>query len=128
LHFPWDLDSALGGGGLNDDIYATGDDYSQILLAVPAFRAQYSQIMNDLVCGPFRETELHGFIDALEPVLSAALAADPNNQIGGSVSEFFDGRKAWFSQRLANVTAQIEGYVPCGNGPTRTQVSPTRKP
>jgi CotH kinase protein len=114
LHFPWDLDSALGGGGIDADIYATGSAYSEILLDVPAFRAQYSQILNDLVCGPFSEAELHAFLDALEPVLADALAADPNNQLGGeSVSGFFAGRKAWISQRLASVSAQIEGFVPC---------------
>lgn len=114
LHFPWDLDSVLGGGGLGMDVYAADSAYSSILLAVPQFRAQYSQILNDLVCGPFQEAQLHAFIDALEPVLSQALAADPNNQLGGTpVAEFFEGRKAWFSQRLANVSAQIEGFVPC---------------
>lgn len=114
LHFPWDLDSAMGGGGVNANVYATGSAYSQILLAVPQFRAQYSKILNDLVCGPYQEAKLHAFLDALEPVLSAALAADPNNQLGNeSVAAFFDNRKSWVSQRLANVRAQIEGFVPC---------------
>lgn len=117
LHFPWDLDSAMGGGGVTADVYAEKSPYSEILLAVPEFRAQYSQILNDLVCGPFRESELHGFLDVLEPVLSAALAADPNNQLDGqSVPAFFAGRKAWVSQRIASVSAQIEGFVPC-SGP-----------
>ena len=124
LHFPWDLDSAMGGGGVDADIYATGSAYSEILLAVPAFRAQYSQILNDLVCGPFQESQLHAFLDALEPVLSAALAADPNNQLGGeSVAAFFDNRKAWLSQRLASVSAQIEGFVPCGPPPCTGSIS-----
>jgi hypothetical protein len=115
LHFPWDLDSAMGGGAVNEDIYATGSAYSQILLAVPQFRAQYSQILNDLVCGPFQESQLNAFIDALEPVLSAALEADPNNQLGGqSVAEFFDNRRSWITQRLVSVRSQIEGFVPCG--------------
>jgi CotH kinase protein len=111
LHFPWDLDSALGGGGNNSDVYAPDCAYSQILLAVPQFHAQYSQILNDLICGPFKEAALHAFLDALEPVLSDALAADPNNQIG-DVAEFFDARKAWFTQRLLAVAAQIDAE-PC---------------
>jgi hypothetical protein len=124
LHFPWDLDSAMGGGGVHADIYATGSAYSEILLAVPAFRAQYSQILNDLVCGPFQESLLHAFLDSLEPVVSAALAADPNNQFGGeSVSAVFEGRKSWFSQRLASVSAQIEGFVPCGPPPCTGTIS-----
>ena len=118
LHFPWDLDSAMGGGGANANVYATGSAYSQILLGVPAFRAQYSQILNDLVCGPFQAAPLNAFLDALEPVLSAALAADPNNQLGDqSVAEFFDARRSWFSLRVASVQSQIEGFAACGSAP-----------
>ncbi len=113
LHFPWDLDAALGGGNVTANVYAPQSDYSAILLAVPEFRAQYSQILNQLVCGPFAVAQLHAFVDALEPVLSDALAADPNTQMSEPVADFFDGRKAWFSQRLASVVSQIEGFVPC---------------
>ena len=113
LHFPWDLDAALGGGSVNADVYQPHCEYSSILLSVPEFRAQYSQILNELLCGPINEADLHDFLDALEPVLSDALAADPNSQIDGSISEFFDARKEWFSQRIAVVQSQIEGFEPC---------------
>jgi hypothetical protein len=117
VYLPWDLDSALSGGGANADIYALQSHYSQVLLNVPAFRAQYSHILNALVCGPFREARLHDFLAELEPVLSAALEADPNNQLGGqSVAEFFEARRDWFSQRVQSVQTQIEGFVPCGIG------------
>jgi hypothetical protein len=111
LYFPWDLDSALGGGA-NSDVYAPQSAYSAILLEVPAFRAQYSQILNDLLCGPLAEAQLHAFLDALEPVLSAALAADPNSQID-DVAGAFAARKQWFSQRIQSVASQVEGFVPC---------------
>jgi hypothetical protein len=117
LHFPWDLDSALGGGAVNHDVYGGNGDYSGILLSVPEFRALYSQILNDLLCGPINEADLHAFLDALEPVLAEALAADPNSQIDGPISEFFEARKMWFSQRIAVVQSQIEGFVPCGKAP-----------
>jgi CotH kinase protein len=113
LYLPWDLDSALSGGGVNHNVYAPESDYSHVLLGVPEFRAQYSQILNDLVCGPFLEANLHAFLNALEPVLSDALAADPNNQIGGSVADFFAARRVWFSERLQAVSSQIEGFEPC---------------
>jgi hypothetical protein len=113
MHFPWDLDSALRGGGINANVYAQQSAYSTILLNVPQFRAQYSQILNNLVCGPFQVPDLHAFLDALEPVLSTALAADPNNQLGGSVASFFASRKTWLAQRRANVIAQLENFVPC---------------
>jgi hypothetical protein len=117
LHFPWDLDSALSGGGANSNVYAEQSAYSSILLSVPEFRAQYSQILNDLLCGPINEADLHAFLDALEPVLSEALAADPNNQIGKNVAEFFESRKSWFSQRIAAVKSQIEGFEECTKTP-----------
>ena len=117
LHFPWDLDSSLSGGGANSNVYAEQSSYSSILLSVPEFRAQYSQILNDLLCGPINEADLHAFLDALEPVLSEALAADPNSQIGDSVSDFFESRKAWFSQRIAAVKSQIEGFEECRKTP-----------
>jgi len=115
LYLPWDLDSALSGGGVNQNVYAEQSEYSRVILGVPEFRAQYSRILNDLVCGPFCEANIHTFLYALEPVLSDALAADPNNQLGGqSVAEFFASRRAWFSERLQVVSSQIEGFVPCG--------------
>jgi hypothetical protein len=116
------LDSALGGGGVNADVYGGNGDYSGTLLNVPEFRALYSQILNDLLCGPINEADLHAFLDALEPVLSEALAADPNSQIDGTISEFFDARKAWFSERIAVVQSQIEDFVPCPDGPTEAPI------
>lgn len=112
-YFPWDLDAAMGGGSVNADVYAPESAYSEILLGVPEFRDMYSRILNDLVCGPFGEAGLHAFIDALEPVLSGALAADPNNQINGPVADFFAERKDWISRRRTSVIAQIEGFVAC---------------
>lgn len=124
LHLPWDLDSALGGGGVNRDVYAPDCAYSQILLAVPQFHAQYTQILKDLICGPFNEAALHAFLDALEPVLSDALASDPNNQLGdASVTEFFAARKAWLSQRLLVVAAQV-GAEPCATTAVATTAAP----
>jgi hypothetical protein len=126
LYLPWDLDAALSGGGVNDDVYAQQSAYSDILLDVPEFRAQYSQILNDLVCGPFREPALHAFLDALEPVLAEELEADPNNQLGGTVAEFVAERKAWFSQRLQVVESQIEDFVPCQRLP-KVRLAPPRR-
>jgi hypothetical protein len=114
LHLLWDLDSALGMRGVNSDVYAPDCAYSEILLAVPQFRAQYTQLLKDLMCGPFNEVALHAFIDALVPVLSSALDADPNNQLGnGSAADAIAQKKTWFSQRLQAVRAQV-GAGPCG--------------
>jgi spore coat protein CotH len=48
MYFPWDRDSSLSGGGVNDGIYTGGSDYAA-LLEVPEFRTQYSEIFNDLI-------------------------------------------------------------------------------
>ena len=115
-HYPWDLDSVMGGAAVNNDVYGTGSSYASFLLGVPEFRAQYSQILNDLLCGPFVEAELVGFLDALEPVLTDALTADANSQIDETVSKHFDSIRSWTSQRLTAVAGQIEAFVPCDAG------------
>ncbi len=111
LYFPWDQDSVLTSG--NDDIYATGSPYSEIVLAVPGFRAQYSQIMNDLICGPLSEGSVISFLNAVEPILTDPLAADSNNKIDGTVAEHFDELRNWITNRIAEVAAQIENYEEC---------------
>jgi CotH kinase protein len=112
MYIPWDLDAVMVGNP--DPIYATETTYASVMLGVPEFRVLYSQILRDLLCGPLRESELIAFLDAIEPVLSGPLAADPNNQLGGgTVAEFFDGRRAWISERIPEVIAQIEGFVAC---------------
>ena len=116
-HYPWDLDATLRGGAINDDIYQIGSAYGSILLGVPEFHAQYSQIMNDLLCGPLSASSLVAFGDAIEPVLTEALEDDPNNQIDGSIPEHFDSLRNWLSNRVANVTAQIEDFESCDAPP-----------
>ena len=119
MYFPWDLDSVFPGGpGLTFDIYTGGQGvspYQTILLGNPTFRAQYSQIMNTLICSALSESSLISLVDSLEPVLTQALAEDPNNQISGTVADHFDAIRSGISQRVANVTGQIENFQPCVN-------------
>ena len=111
MYFPWDLDSALGNA--SPDIYGDDTTYEIILLGNPTIRAQYSQIMNDLICGPLSASSLVAFVDAIEPVLTEALENDANNQIEGSIADHFDSLRNYLSNRVANVTAQIEDFEPC---------------
>jgi hypothetical protein len=115
MYFPWDRDSSLNAGAVNASIFPTpspaGGDYN-VLLDVPEFRAQYLEIFNDLMCGPWSEASLLAFVDAAEPVLSAALAADANNQFGDPAARF-DAMRSWFSQRTASVISQIDDFEPC---------------
>ena len=111
MHFPWDQDSVLT--NIEGDIYGTRSSYSEILLSVPEFRAEFSDAMNDLVCGPFKREDLHAFLDSVEPVLTAALDADPNNRLNGPASEHFDSIRNWVSGRLLVVASQIENFQSC---------------
>ncbi|MCH8165233.1 MAG: CotH kinase family protein [Planctomycetes bacterium] len=119
LYYPWDLDNVLPFiGDTTFDIYAGGPGptaYQTIILGHPTFRAQYSQILNDLLCDPLSEAEIFAFLNAVEPVITQALIDDPNNQIplGLTVVDRFNDIRTWISQRVLNVAGQIEGFVPC---------------
>ena len=102
----------MGGGG-SDNIYQSTSEYSSILLEVPEFRSFYSQIMNELICGPLSQENLFTFMDVLEPILSESIYNDQNNQIEGSIDEHFDNRRQWLSDRIESVKSQIEGYIEC---------------
>jgi len=111
-YYPWDLDSSFSNPE-GYDIYSERSWYSQILLNVPEFRAQYSQIFNDLLCGPLSAETLTGFLDAVEPVLADALAADPNSNISDSIPEHFDKLRAKAAARVDEVKGMIEGFTEC---------------
>jgi spore coat protein CotH len=113
MYLPWDLDASLSGAGFN--IYSPGDEYADTIFGNPTFKAQYDQILIDLLTGPLSEANIHAFIDTIEPVLTAAVAADPGNQLDtpgqAGVAEEFDSIRTWFSDRIASVFSQL-GYVP----------------
>ncbi|UCE61405.1 MAG: IPTL-CTERM sorting domain-containing protein [Phycisphaerales bacterium] len=112
MYFPWDRDSSFSEQAVTEDIYSGGCEYDA-LINEAEFRAQYNQIFNDLVCGPWSTASLTSFLDAVEPVLTDALAADPNNQFGGDVADHFDGLRTFVTDRVSNVIGQIEGFQPC---------------
>ena len=120
MYVPWDLDSVLSDA--SHDIYggtdaAAGDGetgrppgptvYQTIILGNPTFRAQFDQIMLALLGGPLSGADLVEFVDQVEAAISVPLAEDPNNQIEGSIPEFFNGVRAWLLERIDNVLAQI---------------------
>jgi hypothetical protein len=112
VHFPWDQDSVFPGSGTGGDIYAIQSDYGA-LLAVPEFRDLYTEIFNDLLCGPWSVASLTGVLDDLEAVLTPALAADPNNQIGGSVAGHFQSLRDWMTDRHAELLSQLDTVSSC---------------
>ena len=123
MYFPWDNDGITR--SLDWDIYhsKTSIAYSEVILNKPVFRAQYNQIMRDLLKGPLSETNIHDFLNSVEPVLTSAIEADPwaMSEVTGkgysTVAELFDGLRSWISQRISNVLAQIdfdEHHLPAG--------------
>jgi len=112
MYFPWDLDGAKFNNQTKmASIYSPmqTSPYADLLDAA-AIRAQYSQIYNDLICGPWSNTSLTALIDVIEPVLTAALAADPNH---GDGENSFSGVRSWVTGRISNVIGQIEGFQAC---------------
>ena len=121
-YYPWDLDANMGGGAVNDDIYSSGGGqtkpYMALILDNPEFRAQYSQVMNDLICGPMNLADVLAFMDAAELLITTDLLADLNSQMpGGGVSGRFSALRNWFIDRYPIVEAQIDGFVECATGP-----------
>jgi hypothetical protein len=67
--------------------------------------------MAGLLEGPLAVNVLQTFLDGAQALLTNALLADPNNQIGDTpeaVAEHFDSLRAWAAIRHANVSAQPE--------------------
>jgi hypothetical protein len=105
IYFPWDLDAVFK--STNHPIYGSNTAYQQRILNNPAFRAQYDQIMLDLLNGPMSVSELSGFLDDLEVELTPWLAADPNSDIDDPAARF-DELRTWISGRHANVLGQVQ--------------------
>jgi hypothetical protein len=118
-YFPWDLDAAIRKP--EESIYGTlragrkatqveQHPYQSVILNHPEFRQQYNRVMTDLIHGPLGQAEIEGFLDASAALLSDALLADPNNQIGttpAAVNAHFESLKAWSAARHVSVRAQL---------------------
>ena len=119
MYFPWDVDASLKSTSF--DIYQMSDEYPALIFGNLTFKAQYDQILIDLLTGPLSEANIHAFIDSIEPVLTAAVAADAGNQLDtpgeAGVAEEFDNIRNWFSDRIDNVFSQL-GYTPDIDGDT----------
>jgi hypothetical protein len=116
-YYPWDLDAVFR--STTSGIYGrigkrtvSQTPYQRILLNHPVLRARYNAIMSALIApdGPLSEVALHAFLDALEPVLSPALASDPFATEPPSAA--FAALKSWISTRIPNVAAQVAADGP----------------
>lgn len=119
LYYPWDLDAAIRdpkasiygtitGGGRKTTV--SQHPYQQIILNHPAFRTQYNDIMSELLAGPLAVDVIHGFLNGAQALLTEALLADPNNQIGNTpqaIAAHFDSLRAWTVARHKSVLQQL---------------------
>jgi CotH kinase protein len=117
LYFPWDLDAVFR--STSGNIYASGSGrkdspapYQEVILRHPVFRAQYNQIMLDLLNGPLSITNVQTFLNQAEAVISSALANDPFPTTAGSPADEFAQLRAWVAARDVNVRSQL-----AANGP-----------
>jgi len=119
MYFPWDVDASFK--NTTFDIYYSGssETYEEVILQKPVFRAQYNQIMRDLLDGPLTFADINDFLDMVEPVISSAVEADPwamahifDRWGASSVAEYFGMLRSWFSQRIPNVREQVDWDEP----------------
>jgi len=112
LYFPWDLDAVFR--STSGNIYASGSGrkvsaspYQEVILRHPVFRAQFNQIMLDLLNGPLSVANVQTFLSQAETTISAALANDPFPTTAGSPAEEFERLRAWIAARDVNVRSQV---------------------
>ena len=117
LYFPWDLDAVFR--TTTGNIYASGSGrkvalspYQNVILRHPTFRAQYNQIMIDLLNGPLSVSNVQAFLTQAEAVISTALANDPFPTTDGSPADEFNRLRAWIAARDKSVRSQL-----AANGP-----------
>lgn len=83
-----------------------------MILRNPAFRAQYNQIMLNLLNGPLAVSNVQAFLTQTEAVISSALANDPFPTTDGTPADEFSRLRAWIAARDENVRSQV-----AANGP-----------
>ena len=86
--------------------------YQEVILRHPTFRAQYNQIMLDLVNGPLSVANVQAFLTQVEAVISPALVNDPFPTTAGSPTDEFNRLRVWVAARDVNVRSQL-----AANGP-----------
>ena len=117
LYFPWDLDAVFR--STSGNIYASGSGrkvsqspYQAVLLRHPSFRAQFNQIMLDLLNGPLSNVNVQAFLTQAEAVISPALANDPFPTTAGSPADEFNQLRSWVAARDVNVRSQLSANGP----------------
>ena len=126
LYFGWDLDTIMKSQDTNWDIIAPEGaggsghlwhglirelDESGTPFAEPTFQADYLSIYNNLMDGPLALSNTLALVNSIEPVISAAMDADPYQQTGSAAAEFQRIRD-FLTDRTASVNAQLDALSP----------------
>ena len=126
LYFPWDLDAVFR--STSGSIYASGSGrkvspspYQEVILRNPTFRAQYNQIMLNLLNGPLSVANVQAFLTQTESVISTALANDPFPTTNSSPADEFSQLRAWVAARDANIRTQLNANGPPSPPPEHSQ-------
>jgi hypothetical protein len=123
LYFPWDLDASVrtttagiygtvsttSGKGGKTSTTVSQHPYQEVILNHPTFRQHYNSIITGMLSGPLHPDQVTADITRFQELLSEALIADPNNQIGNAdqVAAHFDYLRQWIRTRSANVAKQV---------------------
>lgn len=112
----WDLDSAFSSYNATTSIYnqgkgkSTNDIYEKNLVesSDSPFRAEYDEIMWELLDGPFLKKNLHDTLNRIEVEIGLALEADPNNNLSDGPAGEFARLRSFISDRIDNVRYQLQ--------------------
>ncbi|MHC4122071.1 MAG: CotH kinase family protein [Planctomycetota bacterium] len=120
MYLPWDMDATMT--SIDWDIYDRTDSvtWQDVFLDSPTYRPQFNQIMTDLMDVSLTRSNIHSFLNMMEPILHDALLADPYNQFDvvdpglDQITEHFNKIKMWYSDRIVNVLDQLWWDEPPG--------------
>jgi len=100
MYLPWDLDSTFP-GSLDGPYYPSGDEYSEVILAIPEFHELFDNIMSSMLAGPLTMANIGPLLDTAESILTEALENDPNSQIEGPATDHFASLRTRLADRIA---------------------------
>ena len=125
---PWDLDSVLSALASDTDVYCSNggacSDMEQIILGHPTFGPQFDIALCKLLDDPFQLANLNTIIDDTETTITAALVADPNNNIGTPIKivNYFNGLRTFMANRITSIQSQVTcptactAHIDCNDG------------
>jgi hypothetical protein len=110
LYFAWDLDTVMRPSDVAEDPHDFGHgprQFQTLLLNDPRQRALYDRILLRLISDSCQADVLDRLLLDLEMAIGPAIAADPLNDLEGSVAEEFASMRAWLRERVELLPALL---------------------